>query len=60
MAWMPFEVLSGGTRFSTDPELGAIFSNRGHVGAAFLGYFFLLLIKFSGKILNAQRATRRV
>ena len=60
MTWMSFEVQSGWTRFCTDHELGSIFLIRGLVGAAFLGYLFLLLIKFSGKILNAQRATRRV
>ena len=43
MAGMPFEVLSGWTRFSTDLDLSAIFTIRGLVGAAFLGYFFLLL-----------------
>jgi hypothetical protein len=55
-----FRRSGGWTRLYADRELGAIFSKGGLDGAALFGYFFLLLTKFSGKILNTLCAARRV
>ena len=43
IAGIRFEALRGRTRVSADPDLAALLTIKGPVGAAFLGHFFWLL-----------------